>query len=324
MVIGDIMLDEYIYGNVDRISPEAPVPVVAVNAETRVCGGAANVAMNLRNLGAHVVLAGFIGDDRAGNFILKELRREKIETDCVITNTLQPTGIKTRIIAHNQHVVRVDRERAFAVSESARITLTDRINETLPRISGVILSDYRKGVLSAELVSKIIFDANKDGRFIVVDPKQPAYSFYNNCTVITPNKHEAGVAVGRTLRTDTDVWKAGRELLSITHASAVLITRGAEGMTLVERGVRRTCFQIPAIERAMYDATGAGDTVIATFAAAMATGATLRESAMLANIAASVVVGELGTSAITAGKLMNITRTLRRREFRPYMMEDCT
>jgi D-beta-D-heptose 7-phosphate kinase/D-beta-D-heptose 1-phosphate adenosyltransferase len=308
LVVGDIMLDEYVFGTVGRISPEAPVPVVAVTRDARVPGGAANVALNLAGLKASVEMAGLVGNDPSGRCVTRMLRGRKIGVSAIVQDPDRPTTVKTRVIAHSQQVVRVDREKKAPPSRRTHEALIRRILSLLGDVHGVVFSDYRKGTLSAELVREVTGAARGKGLFVAVDPKQTDFAWYRGCTLITPNKKEAEAALGgRELHTDLDVWEGGRELLRKAGAEAVLITRGEEGMTLVERG-RKACFHIPALARQVFDVTGAGDTVIGTVAACLAAGASMREAAMLANIAASVVVGEVGTSPITAEKLLNAVR----------------
>src|SRR5512139_1256985 len=312
LVIGDIMLDEYVFGTVGRISPEAPVPVVAVTRETKVPGGAANVALNLRGLRAGVELAGLMGDDAGGRFLARMLKGKRVGTGAVVVDPDRPTTVKTRVIAHSQQVVRVDRERKGLPSRKTHDALLRKILGALDGVDGVVFSDYRQGVLSVELVEEITAAARRKGLFVAVDPKQIDFSFYGGCSVITPNKGEAQAALGgRELSDDLAVWEGGRELLRKCRAKAVLITRGDEGMTLVERG-RPACFHVPALAREVFDVTGAGDTVIGTLAACLAAGASMREAAVMANVAASVVVGEVGTAAITAEKLLHALRAQER------------
>jgi D-beta-D-heptose 7-phosphate kinase/D-beta-D-heptose 1-phosphate adenosyltransferase len=304
LVVGDIMLDEYVFGTVGRISPEAPVPVVAVTRDAKVPGGAANVALNISGLKAAVEMAGLVGNDPAGRYLTQALRTRKIGVSAVVQDPDRPTTLKTRVVAHSQQVVRVDREKSGPPSRRTQDSLIRRILGLLDDVQGVVLSDYRKGTLSAELVREVTVAARKRGIFVAVDPKQADFSWYKGCTLITPNKKEAEAALGgRDLRSDLEVCEGGKELIRKTGAAAVLITRGEEGMTLVERG-RKGCFHIPALARQVFDVTGAGDTVIGTLAACLAAGASMREAAMLANLAASVVVGEVGTSPITAEKLL--------------------
>ena len=312
LVVGDIMLDEYVFGTVGRISPEAPVPVVAVVRETRVPGGAANVALNLSGLDVKVELAGLVGDDFAGGILTDALNEEGIGVSAVELDSDRPTTLKTRVIAHGQQIVRVDREKSVPPSRKTKEALLKRILALLDKVQGVVLSDYRKGVLSSELVAEIIKAARKKGVFVAVDPKQSDFSWYKGCTIITPNKKEAEAALGgRELRSDPEVLEGGRKLLRKTAAQAVLVTRGEEGMTLVERG-RKQCFNVSAIARQVFDVTGAGDTAIGVLSACLAAGASMRQAAILANIAAGVVVGEVGTSPISTEKLLHAVRSARR------------
>ena len=303
LVVGDIMLDEYVWGNVGRISPEAPVPVVAVTRDTQALGGAGNVAVNIAGLSAHVRLAGLIGADHAGREILRMLKISRIGVSGVVADPDRPTTTKTRVIAHSQQVVRVDREKKEPPGGRALAALKKGVLSALPEVDGVVLSDYRKGALSPELVEEVISAARRKGAFVAVDPKRTDFSFYRGCTVITPNRAETVAALGgKEIGGDRDLWEAGKVLLRRSGARAILITRGEEGMSLVERG-RNSFFHIPALARQVFDVTGAGDTVIGTLAAGMGTGASLRDAALLANIAAGVVVGEVGTAPITLEKL---------------------
>jgi len=308
LVVGDIMLDEYIWGEVKRISPEAPVPVVAVRKDTRTLGGAGNVAVNVAGLKAKVELAGLIGADPAGREILRILASRRIGTSGIVKDRNRPTTTKTRVIAHHQQVVRVDREMDDEPDGRAQDALRARVRKAIGNVDGVVLSDYRKGALSRELVEDIIHAAGRNGAFVAVDPKRTDVSFYRGCTLITPNRKEAEEALGgRTLAGDMDIWEGGKALIRKSGAKAVLITRGEEGMSLIERG-RKAFFHIPAKARQVFDVTGAGDTVIGTVATAMGAGAPLRDAALLANIAAGVVVGEVGTVPITMEKLSKALR----------------
>ena len=305
------MLDEYVWGDVRRISPEAPVPVVAVIRDTRTLGGAANVAMNVASLGAGVDVAGLVGADPAGREIARMLRNRGIGVAGLVVDPDRPTTVKTRVIAHQQQVVRVDREKKEPPTDKACKALATRVLAAIGRADGVVLSDYRKGALSRELVEEVAAAARKKGVFVAVDPKQTDFAYYRGCTVITPNKAEAEAALGgRELQGDLAIWKGGKALLRKTGASAILMTRGEEGMSLVERG-RRPFFHIPSQGRQVFDVTGAGDTVIGTLATGLGAGAPLRDAALLANVAAGVVVGEVGTAPITVEKL---ARALRMRE----------
>ncbi|MBI5419403.1 MAG: D-glycero-beta-D-manno-heptose-7-phosphate kinase [Deltaproteobacteria bacterium] len=311
LVVGDIMLDEYVWGNVGRISPEAPVPVVAVTRDTRALGGAANVAVNIAALRAKVRLAGLVGADSPGREIVRMLSKSRIGVSGIVADRNRPTTVKTRVIAHNQQVVRVDREKKEPPDERAREDLRKEVRAAIREADGVVLSDYRKGVLSRELVEDVVAAARRNGVFIAVDPKRTDFSFYRGVTLITPNKSETEAALGgRDLSGDAEIWEGGKALLRKCDAKAILITRGEEGMSLVERR-SRSFFHIPALARQVFDVTGAGDTVIGTLAVGMGAGAPLRDAALLANIAAGVVVGEVGTVPITIDKL---SRALRIRE----------
>ncbi len=317
LVIGDLMLDEYVWGTVRRISPEAPVPVVAVTRETKSPGGAANVALNIAGLGARVEVAGVVGDDDPGREIARILRKQRIGTGGLIRDGRRPTTLKTRVIAHSQQVVRVDREDREPPGDGERDALRAVVLERIRECQGVVLSDYRKGTLSRDLVEAVIRAANDRGIFVAVDPKQLDFAFYRGCTLITPNRSEAEAALGgKELRGDLEIGEGGKAILRRCRARAVLITRGEEGMTLVERG-RRAVFHIPAVARQVYDVTGAGDTVIGTLAVAIGSGATVREAALLANLSAGVVVGEVGTARITAEKLKRAITAWERERARP-------
>ncbi|OGP76061.1 MAG: hypothetical protein A2Z40_01900 [Deltaproteobacteria bacterium RBG_19FT_COMBO_60_16] len=312
LVVGDIMLDEYVWGDVGRISPEAPVPVVAVTRDTRALGGAGNVAVNLSGLGAGVVLAGLIGADPPGREIVRMLKAHRIGISGIVIDRNRPTTTKTRVVAHSQQVVRVDREKKEPPDARASDTLRKNVRSAIREVDGVVLSDYRKGALSRELVEDTLVAARRSGAFVVVDPKQTDFSFYRGCTLITPNKPEAEAALGgRELSGDTEIMEGGKALLRKSNARAILITRGKEGMSLVERG-RKAFFHIPAQARQVFDVTGAGDTVIGTVAAGMGAGASLRDAALLANLAAGVVVGEVGTAPITREKLARALRLQER------------
>ena len=304
LVVGDLMLDEYVWGTVRRISPEAPVPVVAVIRETKSPGGAANVALNIAGLGSQVEVAGVVGDDAPGREVARILRKQGVGIAGLVRDARRPTTVKTRVIAHSQQVVRVDREERESPGDGPKKALRAAVLGRMKGCAGVVLSDYRKGTLTRDLVKEIMEAARDRGIFVAVDPKQIDIAYYRGCTLITPNRSEAESALGgRELSGDLEIGEGGKLLLRRCGAKAVLITRGEEGMTLVERG-NRAVFHIPAIARQVYDVTGAGDTVIGTLAAAIGSGASMREAALLANLAAGVVVGEVGTARITTEKLL--------------------
>jgi D-beta-D-heptose 7-phosphate kinase/D-beta-D-heptose 1-phosphate adenosyltransferase len=266
LVVGDLMLDEFLWGKVSRISPEAPVPVVWVQSESFMPGGAANVASNIRALGGQVIVAGVVGDDRWGEALLSELAARQIDTSAVL-KVARPTTVKSRVIAHHQQVVRVDRE----------------------------------GVIVPALLEELVPAARKRDIIITVDPKEDHFELYRGVTALTPNRSEAGGAIGRELESDLDVQRAGRDIVRRLRCDGLLITLGEDGMWLFEAGGREVRIQTVAQE--VFDVAGAGDTVIATFTLALASGAAMDLAAKLANQAAGVVVGKLGVAVVSPEEL---------------------
>ncbi len=299
-VIGDSMLDRFLWGRVDRISPEAPVPVVRLERETVKLGGAANVAANIRALGAGVVLCGVWGKDDAGSRMNSILAERGIDASGMVETPERPTTIKTRIIAHNQQVVRTDREDDTALGTAVLEEILARVTATGP-IDGFVLSDYGKGLLTDDALAEFIELGRKAGVPVVVDPKRGDFSQYRGVTSLTPNQKEAAQACAMTIADDESLDTAGRSLLERTAAEAVLITRGEQGMALYQAdgGVHH----LPTRATTVYDVTGAGDTVIAVYTTALAGGAEFADAAALANHAAGLAVRELGTAAVTAGQL---------------------
>ena len=304
LVIGDIIMDEYIWGNVSRISPEAPVPVVDVERETKMLGGAANVIRNMAALGASPVLCGVIGDDGTGEEIVSALSHMGLETGGVVKEPGRPTSIKTRIVAQNQQVVRFDREsRADVRPESIR-SLLDFIENTLDNIDAIVVSDYGKGLISGSLMMGVreLNRSRSGGRAIVaVDPKTGNFEFYRGVDIITPNHHEAGVFCGFEIMDKKTLNRAGKEMVEVLNCRSVLITRGKDGMTLFEK--QGSITHIPTVAKKVFDVTGAGDTVIGTISLGLAAGLDLKSAAILSNFAAGIVVGEIGTSAVRADEL---------------------
>jgi D-glycero-beta-D-manno-heptose-7-phosphate kinase len=300
VVVGDIMQDIFIWGKVQRISPEAPVPVVEVQRQTAMLGGAANVVHNLRALGAQAGLAGVVGDDEAGRMVLAELDRAGVDRCGVVVEPGRPTSVKTRIIAHHQQVVRFDREDKKPIAPASRLVLARELAPALSGAHALIISDYAKGVISRELMEQVLAAAGD--RPVVVDPKVKNLDCFRGATVITPNTTEAGEAVGRELADAAALEQAGWELLRRLEARAVMITRGEEGISLFEKGQPQSR-NIPAEAREVFDVTGAGDTVIATFTLALAAGMNLFDATRTANLAAGIVVGKLGTSIVTLDEL---------------------
>lgn len=307
LVLGDIMLDEYIWGAVDRISPEAPVPVVNVRKETRTVGGAGNVALNVKMLGMKAVLSGIVGEDYHGGVITRILKEKGIDSSGICRMKDSKTVVKTRIIAHSQQMVRIDRENSFHITDAVRNDLVRKIREIVPAVDFVIVSDYNKGTVDEGVYRALVMISKESGKSIIVDPKKKNVGFYRGCSVIKPNQKEAELFSGIDIQSEDDIVKAGRKIMGKTAASAVLISRGEQGMTLIRRR-KKDPFNIPAIAKEVYDVTGAGDTVISTFSAVLSAGGGYEVSALLSNIAAAVVVGEVGTSPITRDKLIRAVK----------------
>lgn len=299
-VIGDSMLDRFLWGRVDRISPEAPVPVVRLERESVKLGGAANVAANIRALGAEVTLCGIWGRDEAGQQMKSILAERGIDAAGMIETPDRPTTIKTRIIAHNQQVVRTDRENDQALTEGATQQLADLLRAA-GNFDGFILSDYGKGVLTPLALEEFIQLARQAGKPVVVDPKKGDFSQYKGVTSLTPNQKEAELACALQIHDTASLDMAGARLLERTAAQAVLITRGEHGMALYEES--GVAHHLPTEATTVYDVTGAGDTVIAVYTTCLAGGASFAEAASLANHAAGLAVRELGTAAVTADQL---------------------
>ncbi|MCZ2342019.1 MAG: D-glycero-beta-D-manno-heptose-7-phosphate kinase [Bacteroidales bacterium] len=302
LVVGDLMLDEFVWGNVSRISPEAPVPVVEVNRRTYSAGGAANTALNIVSLSGRVTLAGVVGDDGEGAKVCSILGDRGADLTCVIRDADRPTSTKTRILAQTQQVVRFDHECSADISPFIADQLLTCIDDTLPDIDCCVISDYGKGVVIPRIAQQIIALTHEHGIPTIVDPKGIDYVKYRGATLIKPNQLEAGKVLNRELRSDDDVHRAGSDLLDILGSrSSVLITRGPQGMNLFERG--RYPYHVPTRSREVYDVTGAGDTVAGTIALSMAVGAPLPVACELASLAAAIVVGKIGTAACSIDEL---------------------
>ncbi|HEY3197115.1 MAG TPA: D-glycero-beta-D-manno-heptose-7-phosphate kinase [Nitrospirales bacterium] len=301
LVIGDLILDQYIWGPVSRISPEAPVPIVNVSSETMHLGGAANVSNNVRSLGGRVELCGVIGTDDAGRQFTEVLRSHGIGSDGVVTDRDRPTTRKTRIVAHNQQLVRFDVERCHAISGVLEARISRYVAACIRSVSAVVVSDYAKGVITARVMADVIGLADRHKIPVIVDPKVRHIDYYKGVTVLTPNHLEAIQAAGLQGEDENTLLEAGRQLHQRLGCRAVLITRGERGMSLFEGGGHVT--HIPTVARQVYDVTGAGDTVVATLALALAAGAPMRQAAQLSNYAAGIVVGMLGTGTVTPAQL---------------------
>jgi len=312
LVVGDIMMDQFLWGEVSRISPEAPVPVVKVERETFLLGGAANVVNNLLGLQGQVLLAGVIGADGMGRRLIRKLEGLGTCTEGIIVEEGRPTAIKTRVIAHNQQVVRVDREKVGPIRSRTLKDLLRVIRRHIRSINGIVISDYGKGVITQELIEGIKGIAEERDLPIFVDPKPQNMHWYEQVTLITPNHLEAEAAVGRKIESEEDLLWAGRQLLRKTRCRSVLITRGKEGMTLFMKNKRVA--HIPTVAKKVFDVTGAGDTVIATLSLSLLSGMTMIQACRTANYAAGIVVGEVGTAAVQAGELIRVLQEAAGRE----------
>ena len=302
LVVGDLMLDEFVWGRVSRISPEAPVPVVEVTRRSFVPGGAANTAANIGALGGIATVAGVVGQDSAGERVAELLRAGGVRTGPILRDPAAATTTKTRVIAHSQQVVRIDTEPAGDLGDEAATRLLDAIRAELPAARGCVVSDYGKGVVTRAFAERLIAMCRAAGVPVVVDPKGTDYGKYRGATVVKPNQLEAGRALNRELRTGGDVERAGVDLAPILgEDTAALITRGAHGMTLFEPG--QAPLHLPAQAREVYDVTGAGDTVAGVLALALASGLDLPGACRLAGLAAAIVVGKVGTATCSLEEL---------------------
>jgi len=303
LVLGDIMLDEFIWGTVSRISPEAPVPVVEIQRESQCLGGAGNVVNNLRALGAQVIPVGVIGNDAAGEKVKAKLEENGTKTAGLIVDSTRPTTIKTRIIAHNQLVVRADRERRSSITPDLEEKLLSSFKRLIEDVSAVIISDYDKGVLTPRVLTEAITLANQRALPICIDPKIRHFAYYRNATVITPNHLEAAAVCRIEIASIEDLVAAAKQISEQLQCQNILITRGEQGMSLFSSDSQIT--HIPTVAREVYDVTGAGDTVIATLALALTSGASVIEAAILANYAAGIVVGKVGTATTSREELLS-------------------
>ncbi len=307
LVVGDVMIDHYVWGSVSRISPEAPVPVVNVTRESLLLGAAANVVNNIHALGGNVSLCGVIGQDDAGRQLQHMLKSRGIPTDGLIVEQDRRTTIKTRVIAHHQQVVRFDRETKEAIGRETHRKILARVSALAEEgLDAIVISDYCKGVVTKDVVRDIVRLARRRDIIVSVDPKIAHFGIYSGVTILTPNTKEASLGSRIEIEDEESLLKAGRGLLRRLKCNAVLITRGEQGMTLFERSRRIT--HIPTVAREVFDVTGAGDTVISTLTLAMAAGANMIDAAKLSNFAAGIVVGVVGTATVTPDQLKHRIR----------------
>jgi D-glycero-beta-D-manno-heptose-7-phosphate kinase len=308
LVVGDLMLDQFIWGRVERISPEAPVPVVQVTAESIHLGGAANVAANIRDLGGRADVIGVVGADAHGRQVIRELSAIGVGVGGIVRGAGYATIRKTRILAHQQQVVRLDREPTVIDARLAR-RAASRALAALDRFDGVVVSDYNKGVITPALLGAL--GARCDSRpMLFIDPKKGNFPHYAGATLVKPNLEAASLASGIEIVDDASLRRAGEVLLERWRTRAVLVSRGDEGMTLFRKD--RKAEHFPTAAREVYDVTGAGDTVLAAAALALACGASFEDAAVLANRAAGIVIGKIGTATASAKELIaDLTRADR-------------
>ncbi|MBU1194790.1 MAG: D-glycero-beta-D-manno-heptose-7-phosphate kinase [Proteobacteria bacterium] len=301
MVIGDLMVDEYLWGNVDRISPEAPVPIVCVTHESQTLGGAGNVINNLVSMGAHVIPIGTVGSGKAGQMILDTLKTLDIDTDGIVSEPKRPTTRKTRVIASNQQVLRIDREIKTCINAQTLNKLVRIIEKKINQVHLIIISDYDKGLVSKELVEKTVFLARQNNILVLADPKALDFIKYEHVSVLTPNKKEAGIAAHMSIGSREDLFFAGKKLMSQVQMDKLLITCGKDGMVLFEKD--KEPYAIASKARQVFDVSGAGDTVISLLGLGLASGASFKDAAMVANAAAGIVIAKIGTATATIEEL---------------------
>jgi D-beta-D-heptose 7-phosphate kinase/D-beta-D-heptose 1-phosphate adenosyltransferase len=304
LVVGDIMLDRYWWGSVKRISPEAPVPVVELQKSTFAPGGAANVAANIAGLGATAHLVGVIGTDHDADTLVDLLGKVNVSADSLVRVANRPTSVKTRVIAHSQQVVRVDQETTAEFSDEDHESIWKSIAAVLPQINAVIVSDYAKGLLSPSLLWRLIDTARSHGKMVLIDPKGKNYSRYAGASLITPNRREAAEACNLNEDMPDLVPIAGNQLLNELDLAMTLITQGEDGMTLFQKG--KEPLHLSTAAKETYDVTGAGDTVIACLGVALGAGLDFVAAARVANLAAGLVVEQVGTTAITLQMLTTV------------------
>jgi len=302
LVIGDIILDKYIWGTVSRVSPEAPVPVVNIKKETTALGGAANVVHNVVSLGGKAHLVGIVGSDQESIELMNILKQIQVPIGTLAVDKNRPTTVKTRIIAHSQQVVRVDREKEVEISPSTAFQMLNSIKKIIDRVDAIVIEDYGKGVITRNLLKTLIPLAIDRRIPVAVDPKESHFRMYSGVTIITPNHYEAANALGPDTGGKNDIDAIGKKLLQISGSESVLITRGEEGMSLFQH--RKKTLYIPTVAKEVYDVSGAGDTVISTIALALASGTDLETASLISNYAAGIAVGKVGVCAVTRSEIL--------------------
>lgn len=303
LVLGDIMLDHYIWGRVERISPEAPVPVLDVQKEEYRLGGAANVALNLKALGAGVYLCGVVGKDEAGERIKQLLAKQGIDAYALVKEKNRPTTRKTRIGAVNQQIVRIDHEDRIDISARAETQILKKLDKLLVNMDAVVIEDYNKGLLTASVIASVIKAARKHGKLIAVDPKQKNFFLYKQVDVFKPNYGEMQKNLGLVFESEAEFDKQAKLLREKLKCRYLVVTRGEKGLDIYSGGNKT--HRIPTFAREVYDVSGAGDTVISALTLALCQGCDIRTAAVIANHAASVVCGKMGTATASLQEIKN-------------------
>jgi D-beta-D-heptose 7-phosphate kinase/D-beta-D-heptose 1-phosphate adenosyltransferase len=306
LVLGDVMLDRFVYGSVERISPEAPIPVVNVERVLDMPGGAANVARNIAAMGAHAIILGVVGDDAWAGDLRVQLASSATIDAHLIVDSSRPTSVKTRYVADGQQVMRADRESRNPLPANIAERLLDEFSAALAGADAVVLSDYAKGVLSDPVTRAAIDIARRAGKIVIVDPKSKNFAKYQGATVLTPNQVELQQACGQECLGDEQVVKGAYRILEQGICDTMVVTRGKDGMSIVQAGGKAV--HLPTAKRQVFDVSGAGDTVVAVISLGLAVGAAVVDAAALANIAAGIVVGKRGTATVTAGEMIAIQR----------------
>jgi len=303
LVVGDIMLDKYIWGNVERISPEAPVPVVEVIKETQTLGGCGNVASNITSVGGNAYIITIVGNDIYADELKQMLKQKNVDTNGIFLDKSRPTTVKTRIIAHNQQVVRVDKESRHQLNPQLFEKIKSYVLDIKNSIDAILISDYGKGVITKSLLNFLIKLAKKLNIPITVDPKIEHFLEYKHVTILTPNLNEAtlGMRLHRKPQTEQEIYNLGKKILAKLKPQALVITRGPDGMTLFEK---EKIYHIPTRAKEVYDVTGAGDTVIAILTLCLAAGADFVSACEISNFAAGIVVGKVGTATVSGEELI--------------------
>lgn len=306
LIVGDLMLDEYKFGVSTRLSPEAPVPVVEIEKVSYVPGGAANAAFNVRSLGDETILLGIVGNDDNGKKLVSILKKSGINTDGVIIDRKRPTTLKTRIVSGGQQVVRVDYESCEKIPKLGERRIIGYVMKNIKKADIVLISDYNKGVLTSDLVKRIIRLARENGKKVIADPKTDDFSKYSGATVVTPNLKETEAALKLKVDNLSKMFQFAKMLLAHINSEAVLITMSENGMCFAQKNIGS--FQLPAPKTNVVDISGAGDTAIATFALCLAAGATMKEAALISSFACGITIGKMGTATATKGELVKAIR----------------